>query len=1431
MAGTTIGRVEFIVDLDGGKLPGQARKIASEIARAGKSAGNDFGGEFENSFSHRLSDMGATWAASMQKQGRLASETFMVTFERGLKARQSKIQGTLVGALLDKDDFRAYAAGFDSVDEAVDRLKADLEDLNRQNIKTSKGGRAQVILQKRFEEATAAADALGSELKETLEQEAELEKQTERLDADIARLTRTIGDTGAFRTASERIGSTSTAYRRLREEIDGLAGANKIGLVEQERMIDSLDRTRESVDGAIRAERDLARQQRDSADAAAENADKQKRLASALADIDRQMGNLDAYRERVRELGSTSRATDELKKSIDKLSDLGHSERSIVGLHNKLKSFNRTLDRDSATPAKWGDGMEKVIQKVSGAWRRMDGTVKLVLASVIGAGPEVAALGSALGAGLIAVGGAVTSMVIGVGAGIAVFSNLMQDIKGAPAAMKPAIRSFQNFGHTIEDVNDSIAQAAFDEMGDAFTTLSKTARALEPALDKVGASLGRLIKGFTEGTKPGTAAFKEINKAIELAGPNLEKLGGIVGTFGTALIRAFNGAQPLVQDMLNWFGKLADRFDKFTASSAFDDWVNNARDVWDAFGGTLDAVSKALSDLVTPEAIANTIKLLENLERLAPSISNLLAIFGALDPLGLFVDILADIGESLAPLTPLLVGAASGLNDLIEAIPPGVWLAAAGAVTAFFAAFAASKVITGVSAMLGSMGKAVGVLGFEMATAAPKAKTFGGVLKSFAKFGAISAAIVGASIAVDVFTKSIEEGVPKLRDIEGAAKRGSSAMDLLRTASQRSGTEKAFWGDYQDSLKDLPKLLNDADAAASKFGGETLNLTQNQQGAVDSLKRLGEGLAALAEDDMPAAQKSFQKIVKEFNLTDKEAANLLSRMGPLSGSFETAAEGADGFATEAETLNFALGRTVPAAEGTLNAFLGLSGSMEDTAMAAELQADALELLTGKSLAALDAVEGVADGIKTMGSAFRDERSAARDYEAALDDLTASIGENGSTLDITTTEGRENQAALDAMAASTLALAGETYNLTGSQEGASAAIQTGRDALIEQLAAFGITGDEANAYADKLGLIPGDVETLISANTAAGMEMADAFATRLYELGLIEVNPVLALDAVDAQAEADKIQAELDGLTLNSYVTTLDANGDPVSGVVEATSRSLDGFVNTKHTTTLDANGDPASGVIDAQMSKLATYESSTHTTKLDANGDPAGAVLEKTAGKMKTFGGQTFTPTLDVNNIPATGKISTTEKKLNTLDSSTSVPKIDVNDSKASSKMSATTAELNKIDKKVATPDIDVDNSGALSGISSVQGSLNRLPTNKTITITTVHKSVTQDSRAAGGIASTPTLSIWGEAGPEALVPLSRPLSQVDPSVRALSAVAQGMAPVVSSLTAGGGGKSTVTGPSRVVNIQPGAIVIQGSLQPEAMATMTVNRIAERAIG
>lgn len=82
---------------------------------------------------------------------------------------------------------------------------------------------------------------------------------------------------------------------------------------------------------------------------------------------------------------------------------------------------------------------------------------------------------------------------------------------------------------------------------------------------------------------------------------------------------------------------------------------------------------------------------------------------------------------------------------------------------------------------------------------------------------------------------------------------------------------------------------------------------------------------------------------------------------------------------------------------------------------------------------------------------------------------------------------------------------------------------------------------------------------------------------------------------------------------------------------------------------------------------------------------------------------------------------------------------------------------------------------------------------------------------ALGGITSGP--SIAGEAGREAVVPLDRPLSQIDPSVRALAAIAQG------KMGAGGG-------------IEAGAIqIVVPNANPHLVAVSVMDELAAKGYG
>lgn len=119
---------------------------------------------------------------------------------------------------------------------------------------------------------------------------------------------------------------------------------------------------------------------------------------------------------------------------------------------------------------------------------------------------------------------------------------------------------------------------------------------------------------------------------------------------------------------------------------------------------------------------------------------------------------------------------------------------------------------------------------------------------------------------------------------------------------------------------------------------------------------------------------------------------------------------------------------------------------------------------------------------------------------------------------------------------------------------------------------------------------------------------------------------------------------------------------------------------------------------------------------------------------------------------------------------------------------------------------------GVLSRVNSVLSALRSVAGNFVATVT---GKANAPKTAIGGVFNTAQLRTIGEAGPEAVVPLNRPLSQVDPAVRAISAFAQGLN-VPGRTTSGG----------RQINVAEGAIkMFTASADPYQAAEQTLDRL------
>ncbi|KAA9133715.1 phage tail tape measure protein [Microbacterium caowuchunii] len=266
--------------------------------------------------------------------------------------------------------------------------------------------------------------------------------------------------------------------------------------------------------------------------------------------------------------------------------------------------------------------------------------------------------------------------------------------------------------------------------------------------------------------------------------------------------------------------------------------------------------------------------------------------------------------------------------------------------------------------------------------------------------------------------------------------------------------------------------------------------------------------------EFDSGYEAAEKLGISLELVTDAALGNVSAMQELDKQLDAAADGSLGAEQAVTRVTEAVKGEAESYEEAMEAAKRKQKVDEGAGDAAREHEDALAALAGQAVSTSTDIEGLADAIMNFGAAELDTRDASRKFEAALDDVGEKLQRqrdayaeaNGSldgfvaSLDTGTDAGRENESALDAIAEKSKVLAAAIVTQTGSQEDATAAVQRGRDELIRALEQFGITGDAAEEYADRLGLIPEQVVTAVQLN---GTEKAiSALDTMLSRLGAL-----------------------------------------------------------------------------------------------------------------------------------------------------------------------------------------------------------------------------------------------------------------------------------------------------------------------------------------
>jgi septum formation inhibitor MinC len=119
----TVGRLEFLVSADGKGLDAQVRAI-------GKKAGAASGAAFTKSFDDAFSNIGKELANDMESNGELSGISFTRSMQNAISGHLSGISDELARVFSSPEGLNDFADGFDSVDDAANRLRSDMKQLN-----------------------------------------------------------------------------------------------------------------------------------------------------------------------------------------------------------------------------------------------------------------------------------------------------------------------------------------------------------------------------------------------------------------------------------------------------------------------------------------------------------------------------------------------------------------------------------------------------------------------------------------------------------------------------------------------------------------------------------------------------------------------------------------------------------------------------------------------------------------------------------------------------------------------------------------------------------------------------------------------------------------------------------------------------------------------------------------------------------------------------------------------------------------------------------------------------------------------------------------------------------------------------------------------------------------------------------------------------
>ena len=536
-------------------------------------------------------------------------------------------------------------------------------------------------------------------------------------------------------------------------------------------------------------------------------------------------------------------------------------------------------------------------------------------------------------------------------------------------------------------------------------------------------------------------------------------------------------------------------------------------------------------------------------------------------------DLKAKVGSGLLSAYQALQGAMSGviagasaLADVIGKIA-GAFSSLPGPVQMMIGTFAAMRLaqvllgnqITATGARLAALGGAFRTFSAQQTAASvASANLASNMTRSASGVGAMVRVAGGGAVQMGRFGTSIQQigqHVPAIDRAQGAFVNAAAGADRFgRSAGVAAAGGSLLKSAGSGLLGVMGGPLGLAFAGASIAAGVW---AKHQQ---DSAQKVAEHKQAVAQltgtlDQSTGAFTAATRAQAAKDLSDKGLLESSKRYGLALSDVTDAYLGQPG---AIEKVNAALdsqneryksansyynehGRLVEVNDKKNRSFKEslneVAGSGKDAQRALQLQNEAMKQTSSAATPAKTAVQQLAeaqkksegaskamvDALQKVNNAFLELRGGERGYEAAIDDATKALKENGLTLDIHTEKGRANGEALDKVAASAQTMMSDMAKNGASAGQVASQYASSRAELVKMAESFGMTAAEAGKYADKALQIPKEVKTKVDLEADAAKK---AFASLKDDAVKLDGSKVV----VEAKALNDKnVKAALEAI--------------------------------------------------------------------------------------------------------------------------------------------------------------------------------------------------------------------------------------------------------------------------------------------------------------